>query len=883
MNKLEDLQSLPAGSEITTDLCIIGSGPAGLSIARAFGNTGVRVLVLESGRSIEDAGINRLGEIENHGYPRELDQTRVRNRIFGGSTQTWKGRCTAFSAADFAVRDWVPNSGWPIGTAEVEKYLDQAADYLELGPNVYDERLFDVLGVRRPPDLDRRTLDTFFWQFSKNLEFPYGRAPYAPLQVGQQFLRAPPGNVRVLVNATVTHLNTDQEGKRLTSLEVSSIEGRRMTVTSRATVLCAGGIENARLLLVSNRVQATGVGNAHDNVGRYLMDHLRVEVGEFAPDEVDAVQDRFEFYRVKGKSGNRAYLPGVALSTAVQSEEQLLHCSAWVEQMGAGDDDPWPAARALLRRDNDQRLRDLRVVLGQPRFVTRGMYRSVVGKRGFRHKGGRLALICMCEQIPDRESRVVLAPSRDALGLPLSDVRWKVSDRELQTLVRTAELVAGAFQRAGLPAVHLFDWVRQREFGGSPVIDVAHPTGTTRMSSDPHDGVVDPDCKVHGVEGLYVAGSSVFPTAGHANPTLMIVALALRLADHLKSTLFAGELRVRERIQSPVLFTPPPIAASMKPGARVLVTGGTGKIGSVLVTDLVRRGYQVRVVTSQQQLVLPDVEVRAMNWLETLDFGPVVEGCDAVLHLGAELHDAARMQRVNVEATAALAAAAEAQGVRFFGYTSTVSVYGSPTSRVVTERSPVVDEPGVKYLTAPYLQAYAATKLAGERRIREGARSVSYAIYRPTVVVDVDMLESMRNWGRADRVRYGARLTNHVYLGDVVQAMIWLMERGLSGAGAGQGKVDVFNLSDECSGLLTHNDLYREAYRLTGDARFRSSIALPRSYDMAREALRHRDLSIPPRLPLGSLRFPPQKLLGAGFRHPYGLREFYQRAVAHLR
>lgn len=883
MNQPEDLQSLPAGSEITTDLCIIGSGPAGLSIARAFANTGVKVLVLESGRSIEDATIDGLGAIENHGYPRELDQTRVRNRIFGGSTQTWKGRCTSFSAADFAVRDWVPNSGWPIGASDVEKYLDQAADYLELGPNVYDERLFGVLGVRPPPDLDRRTLDTFFWQFSKNLEFPYGRAPYAPLQVGQQFLRAPPENVRVLVNATVTHLNTNQDGARLLSLEVSSIEGKRVTVVPRATVLCAGGIENARLLLASNRTQAGGVGNTHDNVGRYLMDHLRVEVGEFAPSDADVVQDRFESYRVKGKAGNRAYLPGVAVSTAVQREEKLLHSAAWVERMGAAADDPWPAARALLRRKNDQRLRDLRVVLGQSRFVIRGLYRSVVGKRGFRHKGGRLLLMCMCEQIPDRESRMVLASQRDALGVPLSSVHWKVNDRELETLVRTAELTASAFQRAGLPAVQLFDWVRRREFSGSPVIDIAHPTGTTRMSSDPRIGVVNPDCKVHGVDGLYIAGSSVFPTAGHANPTLMLVAMALRLADHLKSTLFAGMSRARDSAGSPTLFTPPPVVASGKTGARVLVTGGTGKIGRALVAELLRRGYQVRLVTSQRQLAMPGVDVRTMDWLETLDFGPLVEGCEAILHLGAELHDENKMQRVNVEATAALAAAAEAKGVRFFGYASSASVYGSPTSRVVTERSPVVDEPGVKYLNVPYLRTYGATKLAGERRIREVAKSVSYVIYRPTVVVDVDMLESMRNWSRADRARSGARRTNHVYLGDVVQAMIWLMERELARPGGTPGNVDVFNLSDECADLSTCNDIFGAVHRQTGDARFRPHASLPPIYNLMREALRYREFSIPPHYPLGLLRFPPQKLLGAGFRHPYGLREFYRRAVEHLR
>jgi choline dehydrogenase-like flavoprotein/nucleoside-diphosphate-sugar epimerase len=882
MTKQENLQTLTAGSEISADLCIVGSGPAGLAIARAFAMFGVRVLVLESGGLEEDARVDALGAIESDGYARELDQTRVRNRIFGGSTQTWKGRCTAFAAIDFAVRDWIPNSGWPIRSSDVEEYLHQAADFLALGPNVYDEKVFDLLGIRPPaPDLDRRTLDTFFWQFSKNLEFPYGGAPYGPLQVGREFLRAQPENVRILVNATVTHLNTNREGTRLLSLDVSSIEGTRVTVVPRATVLCAGAIENARLLLSSNRTQPGGIGNVHDNVGRYLMDHLRVEVGDFAPADAGAVQDRFEFYRVKGTFGYRAYLPGVVLSQEIQRKEKLLHCASWVELRGTAEDDPWPAARALLRRKNVQRLRDLKAALGQPRFVGRGLYRSLVGRRGFRHKGDKLALVCMCEQIPNRESRVVLSSHRDALGVPMSRVHWKVDDRELETLVRTAELVARAFDGAKLPSVRLFDWVRQRQFERSPAIDVAHPTGTTRMSVDPRDGVVNRDCKVHGVEGLYVAGSSVFPTAGHANPTLMIVALALRLADHLKATLFAGA-PLRAKAEPPALFVPPRVSLSAAATPRVLVTGGTGKIGRALVAELVRRGYRIRLVTSQQHLALPGVDVRSMNWLHTLDFAPFVEGCDAVLHLGAELHEEAKMQRVNVEATAALAAAAEASGVRFFGYASTVSVYGSPRSRVLTEQSPVVDDPGVKYFAVPYLKAYAATKLAGERRIREVARKISYAVYRPTVVVDVDVLGSMRKWSRADRVRYGGRLTNHVYLGDVVQAMIWLMERKLVESNRAGANIDVFNLSDESAELSTYDKLYGAAYRLTGDARFRSFVSVPPAYDMVRDIMRYRGDAIPMRYPLGLLRFPPEKLLNAGFQHPYGLDAFYRRALERL-
>jgi choline dehydrogenase-like flavoprotein/nucleoside-diphosphate-sugar epimerase len=878
VTQLEDLDSLGTGSELNVDLCVVGGGPAGLTIARVLAQSGVRVLVLESGRLTADPAIDALGEIESDGAKREMDQTKVRNRIFGGSTATWKGRCTAFEDTDFVERGWIPNSGWPIAKAEIDRFLDPAAAILGLGPNVYDDRLFGLAGLRAPKPLNPKLLDGHFWQFAKNLEFPYGRPPFEPYHAGQEFLRAPPENVRVLVNATVCYVMTNSEGTRVESLEVSSLTGTRVTVRPRVTVLCAGGVENARLLLASNRVQAGGVGNLHDNVGRYLMDHLRVEAGEFAAVDSRAIEERFQLYRIKGSAGERVYLPGFVLGRELQRAENLLHCAAWVEQMGVSEESPWHAARSLVRRHNEQRWRDFKRVVRQPRFMLRGLYRSIVGRRAFHHPGGKYVLITMVEQIPQRDSRITLAARRDALGMPLSKVHWKIDPRELATLARTAEVVARAFEQAGLPAVQLFEWVRGRNWDQAPVIDVAHPTGTTRMSKRPEDGVVDTNCKVHGVDGLYIAGSSVFPTAGHANPTLTILALALRLAEHLKTLLSHA---AKPRARPDFALFPQPTKQPGQHRGRILVTGGTGNIGRPLVAELLRRGYEVRVVTSRANTELPGVELHVMDWLQSLDFTHAVKGCDAVLHLGAELHDTAKMQRVNVDATQALARAAAIAGVRFLGYASTVSVYGSPQSLTVTEDTPVVDAPGVQYLTADYLSTYASTKLAGERRLGDAASHMTCTVFRPSVVVDVDAIEGLRSWSRADRVRYGARRTNHVYVGDVLQAMIWLMERGLTGNRT--SGIEVFNLADDSSSFPTYGKLYAEAYRLTGDAGFlRPPVSIPPALDVVRDALKYRSRAFPPRYPLGVLRFSVAKLRDAGFRHPFGLDAFYQRAIEHI-
>ena len=145
-----------------------------------------------------------------------------------------------------------------------------------------------------------------------------------------------------------------------------------------------------------------------------------------------------------------------------------------------------------------------------------------------------LRLSCAVEQRPDPASRVTLADRVDRFGMPLSRIDWRIDSQEQHTVRRTAELVGEGLQRLGLDGLALDEWVRDGAGFPPTFADAAHPTGTTRMADEPRQGVVDRQGQVHGVQGLYVAGSSTFPTSGHANPTLMIVALAIRMADHLK-------------------------------------------------------------------------------------------------------------------------------------------------------------------------------------------------------------------------------------------------------------------------------------------------------------------------------------------------------------
>jgi choline dehydrogenase-like flavoprotein len=266
--QVENLGSLQANSPIETDLAIIGGGPAGLTIAREFFQTSTRVLILESGELNEEACFSALNTVESIGEPRQPAQVRkrielvgtqcpswsnevqgfgIRCRVFGGSSHAWWGKSTVFDDIDFAERSWVPHSGWPFGRESLVPYFDRAAQVLNLGPNCYDKRVWDFIGKAKPvTELDARVLKSWFWQFARSR---VNRRDI--MRFGPDFIALHAPNVRVLLNATVTRIITDETGAAFRELEVSSIQGARVKIRARATVLAASAIENPRLLLLS--------------------------------------------------------------------------------------------------------------------------------------------------------------------------------------------------------------------------------------------------------------------------------------------------------------------------------------------------------------------------------------------------------------------------------------------------------------------------------------------------------------------------------------------------------------------------------------------------------------------------------------------------------
>jgi choline dehydrogenase-like flavoprotein len=530
-----------AGGDVLPDLlrcdvCVIGTGPAGITIARELSGTSLRVTLLESGGTERQEAADALNEIESLGWPRVMDQWNVRNRMVGGSSNTWSGRCAPFDEMDLQSREWVPYSGWPLKLGDLASYIDRSAAHLGLGAGngITDDRIWALTGQPRRmagPGPDPDELLPMFWQYSRDAVNQYDNTRFA------HFTDTLGPNITIVTNATVLRVNATESAAAVESVDFASAGGRPWRLPAATIVLCAGGIENARLLLSSDNVAPQGLGNDRDLVGRFLMDHLRGPVASFPLTGAQAVLAQFGTFKSASAGGN-IFQPGLRLSPAIQQAEGLLSCSAWVHEYIAADD-PWEMLIRFLRREPGARP-DFRSMLANSGLVIRGLREHFISHRALPRKLAEVALEAMCEQVPNPDSRVTLSERRDRLGMRISRIDWRVCEEEARTMRRMAELMAGQFSLMGIDPPELAEWVRDGGMIPRTFSDVAHPTGTTRMADDPAQGVVNAHGEVHGVHGLFIGGSSVFPTAGHANPTQLIVALAVRLADTLRDRATPG-------------------------------------------------------------------------------------------------------------------------------------------------------------------------------------------------------------------------------------------------------------------------------------------------------------------------------------------------------
>ena len=524
--ELLDFRQLSRGL-FDTDVCIVGAGPAGLAIARELAGCSCRVLMVESGGDEPSCLTADLDRVENVGVARQVDQALVRARAFGGTSSVWNGRCGALDVDDFEARDWVPLSGWPFSHAELAPYFARAAAQLGLSAVDYDAALDSRQPYPAPAALaGSEALRPYLWQFSVD-----GHDSSVAMRCARSMRQRDPANLTVLLHATVTQLVPDASGGCIESVEVCSQSGKRGEVRARVVVLCAGGIETPRLLLASRRVVPSGLGNQHGLVGRHLMDHARCTVGVLALPEALRLRPAFSLQRIDAEGRPRYFLRGLSLSAAVQQRERLLGCAGWLHEHEAPDD-PWSALKRLRGRDRTSR--DLGALMRQPWLTAQQLHRKWVARQPVLRKLARIELTCDVEQEPHADSRITLSRDTDLLGMPRARIDWRISELQKRTIARFAVHASQALSGMG-QQLTLADHLRDGDVDVGQLRDVAHPSGTTRMADSALRGVVDASGQVYGVERLYIASTSVFPTHGHVNPTLSLVALAIRIADQLKT------------------------------------------------------------------------------------------------------------------------------------------------------------------------------------------------------------------------------------------------------------------------------------------------------------------------------------------------------------
>mgnify|MGYP003635312964 FL=1 len=869
------------------DICVVGSGPIGLALAHACVKRGLKVLMLESGHYWPDEQKNDLGKAGYLDTAHHVPLEEGCCRALGGNSYQWGGRCVPFDPIDFEARPWIGNSGWPISAETVTDWYPEAAAFLRCRDDFTDTPLW--------PDNGRVRSDTLeSWVANPNIAHVYG-----------DWLKAC-DDICVVLDATVVDLRFNANDTRVEAVTVAN-GSARTDLSVKTLVVAAGGVQTPRLLLAAQRTRPDLFGGVDGPLGRYYMGHVSGKIAEITL--ADPASDGFLDYEMDGnrfkrrritltESEQRTHgLPQITFSAGNPVVYDPAHRNGALSAIWMVLSSPLgnrflnaPLRRLYLGEEKQSVLSHALNILRSPiatGFGAFNVFRQMYLQKPKRpsvflkNRKGRYTLYYHGEQTPSADNRVRLSPDVDALGMPRVAVDFDYSAADADGVLKAHAILAEAVAEAGIGTI---DYSVPEDARAAAIVSQArdglHQIGTTRMSTNPKPGVVDTDCRVHGLQNLYVASTSVMPTSGHANPTFVGVALAMRLAAHL-----GGPIKPERTTESEATDA----ATARATGRRILVTGASGKIGQHVVRQLLDKGHAVVALTSNPDRAAgrePDRDVTWCHhdWRESVDFTDPVRGCDAVIHLGAEIWRIERMERVNVEATAALAAAAEAAGIRSFVFASSIAVYGSPMRAEVDEESTrLTSTHDVKseYRGTDSIRAYGRSKVKAEDAIAAACRNTHFAVVRPTVVADVDDIANAVNMNPLVKSIGAKRLTHFVYIADVAAAMIWLMERGLSQPADMPGRVETFNLSDEAGYDTSYRGLYSRLEALSGRGGLGAKLASPLwVYDLF-DRLKSKSLSRG--LPLGRCVFPATRLHDAGYSHPFGMAMAERLAADRIR
>lgn len=517
-----DLCEYPDNAEYQTDICLVGSGAAGLAIAREFFGSSFQVVIAEGGGNDFEGETQSLYKCVVDGHSFESSYSG-RFRIFGGSTTKWGGQSLPLMPIDFVKREWVAHSGWPLSYEDLAPYYRRANQFLLVDTYDYESDLFHRLKTT-PVEFESSSLRYHFskWSPMPNLREIYRRE----IQQSQ--------NILLLFHANLCEIRLTEDLQAVCSMTFRTLQGKQCVIRARIFVLCCGGLENARLLLAANDQIPCGIGNQKDLVGRFLLEHPVVTLGFLSPADDRQIQEKFNQFYCAG----RKYSVRFSLSEEYQRENQVLNASGAII-FDLDEDHPLSQLKLIGRcvkskTFDGKTVKALAVCLLHPQAMIEPLFNYFVKKRAF-YPRARTKIGAMFEQEPNPDSRVRLSDEKDALGMPRLLIQWKFTEQSRNTLIHFSHLVEKEFERLALGKVIFESWIKNGFQDWEEHLSAqSHHMGATRMGTTDREGVVDKDCRVYGLDNLFIGGSSVFPTGGHSNPTLTLIALSIRIADHIR-------------------------------------------------------------------------------------------------------------------------------------------------------------------------------------------------------------------------------------------------------------------------------------------------------------------------------------------------------------
>lgn len=524
----------------TYDVCIVGAGPVGITAALECAARGLRVALIEAGGDIpdpppSDASTAQIAEARRH-VPMDV---AVR-RGFGGTSWLWGGRCVPFDDIDFEQRDYVPSSGWPVAHADISRFYAIAADYLDCGH--IDLREIEPAGFER--------LEYFARQMKRGFDLR-ARVAAQPL-------------IDLVLDFPVTEIELSPLRDCVTA--VLSAAGNAHRFTARAYVLACGGLETTRLLLAAQCRDPSLFGGPDGALGRYYAGHFEGTIADVIFNDPATIK-KFDYLLADSGAYRRRVF---TIPAQAQRAEKIQNIVFWPDNKPYYDPTHHSGIKSFIflmadtpvigRRLMSEGIR-LNIVGDGPRRylshllnlfrqpirtardildVARDRYSSKPRRPGWlpATPGHRYVLHFRSEQQPNRDSAVRLTDKADANGLPRLHVDLRYTEADAHSALRAHERLDEYLRREGIGHI---EYLYPPDARAARILDQAsdgyHQTGTTRMGLNPKNSVTGPDCAVHGLPNLYIASCSVFPTSGHANPTLLATAFAARLAAHLVETI----------------------------------------------------------------------------------------------------------------------------------------------------------------------------------------------------------------------------------------------------------------------------------------------------------------------------------------------------------